>query len=175
MTISPEYIDHQLTDWARNLWALQNASNPKQMTSQESHDFSNWYYGDSVKNHKTSFSQKAFTLYCYGLAHLGNNKVTDKLGDNRLVNAWRRTYWKDHLQTHYNKLDQILDQVLKTKGKAAALSAFPKTNANASEFIEAMEDIEYDEKLVSQISFFALTRAALTQNIRPNNQPKFRK
>ncbi|MBI1216134.1 MAG: hypothetical protein GC185_09990 [Alphaproteobacteria bacterium] len=148
--IGTEYLDSILRDWAENLWMEKNAD---RVTGPDSKaavftEFARKFYpggADRGLSRKEARSERNFTRFCIGLAYVDrvSSKAAEAVSHSKLVDAWRKSVWKNNFRQRYDVFAGLLKEVMEEKGGDAALKAYPKNFPAGDEVVKALEASGY--------------------------------
>jgi len=139
--ISHESLEEILRDWAENLSKING----------DSDDFvKKWYpNNDRGLTKSQSLSEKSFILFAHGITYaVGavSNKAAQKISETKLVNAWRKSVWRNSFQQRYNTFEVILKETLSKSGAESAIAAYPKVAVTPEVVIAAIKFYGYKPK-----------------------------
>ncbi len=118
MKVHTEILESIVTAWAKNLWL---ANYP----GSDDGRFEQLYGGDRGLSKVQSISEQGLIGYAFAAAHL-NVKADSFATNNKLVDAWRKSVFKNSFQKKYSFFEKQAYALMQKQDKQAVVNAFPR-------------------------------------------------
>jgi hypothetical protein len=169
MTVNTELFEYVITDWARNIWAVNNP-NP-------TGTFEDVFYskdGSRGLSKAQEISERAFIGTCIAMSKIEGKKTF--LSDNALTNAWRKNVLRNSFQQRFTIFEDMLVDTLKAGGIEGAVKAYPVNALSVvPQMLECMNAMKYKTEILEHGMFTNLLEQVAKQKppAAPQNpQPK---
>jgi len=178
MAVSTEYLDTILRDWAENLWTANNAARLTDPAEQArvAREFQQKFYPPGYRGlgMGARMSERGFVGFCYGLAYMGSvaPKTADRLSNSPLVDAWRKSVWKNSFRQRFDAFAEILNETLEAGNGNTALDAYPAYAPAGEDAAAALDAAGYASSRIDNTAIKMLMEKVADRRAQGAGPPK---